>query len=159
MLESKDKFAIELLKPGLDTVIKGYLGLMNEFDNEELVDAFENIMTIFATDIVPYAVEIQHHLHHQYMRCQQQFADDARTSDATMTAIAAFNSMRRILDVSKNDPGLVLQLEKIMYPCLVHGLTEAGIDSLEEGIDCVTMILHHGYKEQPISEDMWKLYP
>jgi len=36
-----------MVKPGLDTMMKCYLGLMNELDNEELVDAFETIMEIF----------------------------------------------------------------------------------------------------------------
>jgi len=39
--------ATELVKPGLDTMLKCYLSLMNEFDNEDLVSAFESIMTIF----------------------------------------------------------------------------------------------------------------
>lgn len=35
---------------------------MNEFDNEELVDAFESIMIIFSRDIKPYARDICTHL-------------------------------------------------------------------------------------------------
>ena len=36
--------AKELIKPGLDQLLKCYLGLMTELDNEELVEAFEDIM-------------------------------------------------------------------------------------------------------------------
>jgi hypothetical protein len=43
-------------------MLKCYLSLMNEFDNEELVSAFESIMSIFADDIKPYAVDICKHL-------------------------------------------------------------------------------------------------
>jgi hypothetical protein len=35
---------------------------MSELDNEEVVAAFENIMTVFQDDIAPYAVEICQHL-------------------------------------------------------------------------------------------------
>jgi len=50
--------ATEQVKPGLDTILKCYLSLMNEFDNEDLVSAFESVMTIFADDIKPYAIDI-----------------------------------------------------------------------------------------------------
>ena len=48
--------------PGLEDLLKSYLSLMNEFDNEEIVDAFENIMIIFADHIKPYALDICKHL-------------------------------------------------------------------------------------------------
>jgi len=54
--------AMRFIAPGLDLVLKCYLGLMNEFDNEELVAAFENIMTIFQNEIQPYAADICKHL-------------------------------------------------------------------------------------------------
>ena len=47
-----------MVAPGLDTMMKCYLSLMNELDNEELVDAFETIMEIFQSDIKPYACQI-----------------------------------------------------------------------------------------------------
>ena len=47
----------------------------------------------------------------------------------------------------------------IIYPCLLHSLTADGLDSIEEGIDCITMIVHHSYKERPISQECWRLYP
>jgi importin-7 len=50
--------AMEFIKPGLDTMLKCYLMLMNEFDNEELVSAFENIVSIFHAEIRPYAIDI-----------------------------------------------------------------------------------------------------
>lgn len=50
--------AIELIKQGLNTVIKSYLTLMDEFHDEEICDAFENIMIIFSDEIKPYAVDI-----------------------------------------------------------------------------------------------------
>jgi len=38
-----------------------------------------------------------------------------------------------------------------MYPCLCHSLTENGMDSIEEGIDCITMLIYHGYKNKAIT--------
>ena len=39
---------------------------MNDFENEELVYAFENLMVLFENDIKPYAIEICKHLKYQY---------------------------------------------------------------------------------------------
>ena len=50
-------------------------------------------------------------------------------------------------------------MEEVIYPCLLHSLTVDGLDSIEEGIDCITMIVHHGYKNRPISPTIWRLYP
>lgn len=36
--------AKDLIKPGLEQLLKCYLGLMSELDNEELVESFEDIM-------------------------------------------------------------------------------------------------------------------
>ena len=51
-----------MIKPKLDVILQCYLKLMNEFDNEELVAAFESLMTIFQDDIRPYAAQICQHL-------------------------------------------------------------------------------------------------
>ena len=47
-----------LVKPGLEQLLKCYLSLMSELDNEELVEAFEDVMTIFEKDIAPFACHI-----------------------------------------------------------------------------------------------------
>lgn len=67
--------------------------------------------------------------------------------------------MRRILDAIKTDLVLLSEIEKIMCPCLFQSLTVHGIDSIEEGLDCISLILYYGYKDRCISHEMWKLYP
>lgn len=57
-----------MIKPGLEQLLKCYLGLMSQLDNEELVEAFETIMVIFDKDIAPYAIHICQHLQQQYIR-------------------------------------------------------------------------------------------
>ena len=53
----------------------------------------------------------------------------------------------------------MLQVENVIYPVLLHSLTADGLDSIEEGIDCITILIYHAYKKSPISAQMWKLYP
>jgi hypothetical protein len=152
--------AMRFIRPGLDTMLKTYLALMNEFDNEELVAAFENIMTIFEDEIRPYAVGICQHLRTMYQRCiaaDQAGGDD--WGESILAACGAVTSIRRILDACQDDVALLRQIENIIYPVLLHSLTPDGLDAIEEGIDCITLLLYHGYKSPPLSNDMWKLYP
>ena len=59
---------------------------MNEFDNEELVSSFENIMSIFQDEIRPYACDICNHLTTMYKRC---IAADATGEDEWGESILA----------------------------------------------------------------------
>ena len=59
--------------------------------------------------------------------------------------------MRRILDIVVSDEELILQIENIMMPCIEHSLTEAGMDRVEESLDCIIQFVYHGYKYKPIS--------
>lgn len=141
---------------------------MNELDNEELVSAFENVVSVYHASIQPHAAQICTHLKQQYIRLIGQ--EDEDDGESILAAVASFTSMRRILDAVQTDLTVLRTVEDIIYPCLLHSLTADGLDSIEEGIDCITLILYHGYKrpaagaqvagaQTGISEAMWKLYP
>ena len=40
----------------------------------------------------------------------------------------------------------------------MYSLTPDGLDSIEDALDCVTMILYHG-PDGKVSQRMWKLFP
>ena len=115
----------ELVRPDLPKLLKCYLSLMNDIDNEELVQAFENVMSIFYADMKPFAIDICTHLRELYIRCFSGVDRDAFNIDGmgNCTATALFTSMRRILDVAEEDIDMILKIEKIMMPCLQHCLT------------------------------------
>ena len=50
-------------------------------------------------------------------------------------------------------------MEPIIYPCLLHSVSIDGLDAIEEGLDCIQMLLYHGYKTRPISPELWRLFP
>lgn len=90
-------------------MLKVYLQLMNEFDNEELVNAFENIMEIFQYEIIPYAVDICDHLVNMYKRCIKQDANgDDEWGESILAACGAVSSIRRILDALSDDINVLI---------------------------------------------------
>ena len=145
---------MDIIKPGLGVVIECFLSLMNEFDNEQLVTAFEKIMITFGDNMKPYAVQICKHLSDQYIRCLGEKSYQTYT-----TALSSFASIRRIIEVVKDDTAILTEVEQIIYPSLIKTLAPVGYDSIEEGVSCITLILYHGYKDRPISEGMWSVFP
>ena len=54
---------------------------------------------------------------------------------------------------------LLAEIEPIIFPVLFHSVSIDGLDSIEEGLDCITMILYYGYKNRPVSAEMWTIFP
>ena len=86
--------------------------------------------------------------------------NDDDEMESLLAAQAMFTSIRRLIEACKKDQALLEQIEEMIYPCLLHSLTAEGLDSIEEGIDCIVMLCYHGYKNgKTLSPRMWKLYP
>ena len=71
---------------------------------------------------------------------------DARKDEGAgmMTAVASFDSMRRILDVVKEDAVLLPAIEQIMHPCIAHSLSTDGQSALDEGLASINFIIFFG---------------
>ena len=147
-------YATNLIRPALETVLKCYLSLMTIFDNQELIIAFNNILTFFAPDLKPYAADVCKFLQRKYISCILQ-----KSNESILSTITAVTSMRRLLNIVKGEREMIVELENTMFPCLIHSITTEGVDCMEEAVDCITLILFHGYKNKPISEQLWKVYP
>ena len=91
------------------------------------------------------------------MKCVN--TEDDEDEESILTAVAHFTSMRRIITIVEEDPDIMIQIEQIIYPCLEHSLTVNGLDSIEESIDCIALLIQNIYKGKTISEALWKLYP
>jgi hypothetical protein len=84
-------------------------------------------------------------LKEQYIRLIKQDAEQEDDGETILTAVATFTSIRRIIDSVNEDAELLNKVETIIYPILLHSLTADGLDSIEEGIDCISLLVHHGY--------------
>lgn len=46
-----------------------------------------------------------------------------------------------------------------MQPCILHSVTAQGITSIEEAVDCISIMIFYDKKENRINAGMWELYP
>jgi hypothetical protein len=53
-------------------------------------------------------------------------------------------TIRRIIDSVSKNAELISKIEEIALPMFMFGLTPDGMDSIEDALDCITMILYHG---------------
>ena len=60
--------AVEFIRPGLDSVIKIYLKLIDDIDYDELIDSLKKIVEVFENEIGPHAIELCEKLSDAYMR-------------------------------------------------------------------------------------------
>ena len=95
-------FAVEFVRPGLGTVIKIYLKLIDDIDYDELVDSLKIIVEIFGEEIAPYAEELCVRLSESYIRIvesQKDLGTDQLEVDTEtcLTADGLMTAIRRIL--------------------------------------------------------------
>lgn len=149
--------ACNMLKPHLKEILEAYLKLMQEIESEELVNALEEIVSLYNEDIGPFAIQLTEHLVSSYQRLVQTNPEDD-DGEAALAAQGCVVTIRRIIDsVSKNNE-LIQKIEEIAIPLLMYSLTPDGLDSIEDALDCITMILYHG-PDGRVNPRMWKLFP
>lgn len=103
----------------------------------------------------PYALQIAGQLVTQYQRLIQVDVEED-DGESALAAIGCVTAIRRLIDSVNKDPAMLEQIQTVIYPVLMHGLTPDGIDAIEDGVDCVAMILYYG---NSVSPAMWRLFP
>ena len=81
---------------------------------------------------------------------------DDDDGESALAAQGCVVTIRRIIDSVSKNAELIKKIEEISLPMFMFGLTPDGMDSIEDALDCITMILYHG---NHVSERMWKVYP
>jgi hypothetical protein len=129
---------------------------MSEVDSEELVGALEEIVEIFSEDIGPFAESLCEELMKAYQRMVNVDEDD--DGETALAAMGCVTAIRRILNSAQDNKELLGKLEQKVFPMILFSLTPDGLDSIEDGLDCATILLY--YKEKgEVSEQLWSLYP
>lgn len=78
--------------------------------------------------------------------------------ESALAAVGCVTAIRRILDSVHNNKEVLLKIEEIIFPILMHGLTPDGLDAIEDVLDCIALLVYHGSQGR-IGANLWKLYP
>lgn len=54
------------------------------------------------------------------------------------------SGIRRLLDTVNKEAEMLSKLQQVIYPILMHCLTPDGLDAIEDGLDCIAIILYYG---------------
>ncbi len=65
------QIAIDFLRPGLETLLKTYLKIMDDIDFDDLVKALQELVNVYNEEIAPYAVSLCSKLGEAYIRLLQ----------------------------------------------------------------------------------------
>ena len=84
---------------------------------------------------------------------------DEDDGESALAACGCVTAIRRLLDACNKQPEVMNQLEMVIMPILMHGLTPDGLDSIEDGLDCISLLLYYKQKGQAVSPQMWYLLP
>ena len=64
--------------------------------------------------------------------------------ESALAAVGCIQAIRRVVESAQKDPAMLNQLQNIIYPILMHSLTPEGLDAIEDGLDCIALLLYHG---------------
>lgn len=138
-----------------------YVKFMNEIDSEELIGALEIIMEKFQDEIGPFAKQLTQQLVNKYkslMSEENDYGDDLEERE--LAAAGCVTAIKRIIAAISQDKSGLAQLLPIIYPILAHSLTIDGLDSIEEGLECINLFVYHACsRETRIPIELWNLIP
>ncbi len=66
------EIAVEFIRPGLESLLKTYLKIMDDIDFDELVNALQNIVDVYEEEIAPFAVALCSKLGEAFMKLMNQ---------------------------------------------------------------------------------------
>lgn len=154
--------AVAFLKPALENLLKAFLKIMEEIDQEELMNSMDQIMEVFADDIGPYAVQLAQQITKKYQSLvtEEVGDDDDLLEERSLAAVGCVATIRRILEALHHDKNGMRQVLPIIYPIMMHCLTVDGLDSIDDGLDCINVFLYYACSpETRVPQELWKLLP
>lgn len=145
----------DLIKPGLGLLLEKYILLMDEIDCEDLVYALEKLVSSFEDDIEPYALGLTQKLSESFRRLAEVDVEQD-DGEAILTSVGCITAIKTIISAVSKNKLLLEQVEDIIYPNIVYILTPDGLDSIEDGIDCISLFLKHS---EEVNIRHWALFP
>ncbi len=148
---------MELIRPGLEHLLKTYLKIMDDIDFDELIKALQELVENYQEDIAPFAIGLCQKLGEAYIRLVQiKGTGDNEDQETSLSAEGLMSAIRRVLEsISGKYKELYPQLEQILEQPIMITLSVQGQSSAEEGLTCLSELL---YNQDFVSPKMWSFY-
>lgn len=134
--------SMQKVKPDIKSLLGVYLNIMNSVDSENLVDALEVIISRFAEDIIPFALEMTEHLKDAFFRMAKQ-EDSSHDEESAMAAVATLNSISKIVDALEDLPEDLFRISLVIQPIFDFTLSFEGCEFFEEAVHMLTCMLYY----------------
>ena len=135
---------------------------MEEIDSEDLIGALEEIVEKFSDDIGPFAIELAQQLTTKYkdLVSTENHDDSEDEEERAMAAASCVAAIRRIMEAINKDKNGLMQLLPVVRPIMMHCLTPDGLDSIDDGLDCINIFIYHACsKETRVPQELWTMLP
>ncbi|CAG9331485.1 unnamed protein product [Blepharisma stoltei] len=138
---SKEKVSSEIKE-----ILQVYLKLMGEIDSEDVVDALEDIVGRFSTEIIPYALEFTQHLIATFFRMSTNEGGQDE-GESAMAAVSILNTIAKIVDSFEERPQDLLNISVLLVPVFEYCLNEKGCEFFEEAVHLLTSLIYYAPKD------------
>eukprot|EP01080_Neovahlkampfia_damariscottae_P008673 gene8673-620_t len=153
----KSKLCYDDLEPLLGNILKAYLGLMNEIENDYIVKSLDLIIETYGEKIEPYALDLCRSLSEKFIGIVKEFPEMDDDEEMANSAIAytCLLSIQTILDAVSSKFDILKQLEETLKYLIQTVLESENLDFLEEGTKIFTYLTFY---QPTISSDMWLIF-
>lgn len=90
--------AVDFVRPGLETVLRTYLKIMDEIDFDSLIKALQSLVDVYDEEIAPYAVSLCQTLGNAFLRLiASKGTGDNEDQETCLTAEGLMTAIRNVL--------------------------------------------------------------
>ena len=114
---SKIKEAKAILEPGVADIIRAYLLIMHEIDQDELVNALDEIVNLFDDKVEPFAFELVQELAGRFKKIVK--GENGGMGEDVLTANACVCTIRTIIAAASKNNDALEKIEEELYPTIL----------------------------------------
>ncbi|WFD45065.1 Nonsense-mediated mRNA decay protein 5 [Malassezia psittaci] len=158
------------IAPNAGRLMQELLKLSDETDMDVLMTTQEKVVSNFAEELLPFAVQLVQQMANSYMRLVQEnikniastendqtraFGTDQGEEDKYFAAMGCLSTMYQIVTTAENRPEILAELEKVLLPVVAFTLESESIDLYD---DCFQLTDVLTYYQKRISPEMWNIF-
>ncbi|GAA6037955.1 hypothetical protein JCM8097_009507 [Rhodosporidiobolus ruineniae] len=151
----------ERMLPNLGRILQELLKLATEVDLDSLTNTTRAMVTEFASEVVPFAVELAQSLCGSYQRLLAETLEtrqkdpsglDVYDDEKTLVMMNTLKTIEQLVASSRERPELVVEMEKAVVPLLDATIRNAVIELYDETYEILDSL---SFFQKSISPAMW----